>query len=159
MSNQRGLLLLLAAFVLATLPRVVAAQEGAEAKNAMEVFLGAATKFEQSDDTETNFAMGLAYLRRVSPLFSVGGLVELTSGDVRDAIIMAPVLLHAYRGLFFLAAPGLEVDGGEETIFIMRLGTGYELELPMFSLSPEFNMDFTEDEVTLVYGVSMGFPF
>ena len=158
MSNPRALLLL-TTLALATLARGVAAQEEAEPKNRIESFLGAATKFEQSEDTQTNFAMGLAYLRRVSPLFSIGGFVELTSGDVRNAVIMAPVQLHAYRGLFFLAAPGLEMDGGEETIFIVRLGTGYEFELPMFSLSPEFNMDFTEDEVTLVYGVSMGFPF
>jgi len=159
MSNPRGLLLLLATFALATLPRGAAAQEEAEAKNTLESFLGAATKFKQSDDTETNFAMGVSYLRRVSRLFSIGGLVELNSGEVRDAAIMAPLVFHAYRGLIFLGAPGLEIDGGEETLFIVRLGTGYEFELPAFSLKPEFNMDFTEDEVTLVFGVSMGFPF
>lgn len=88
-----------------------------------------------------------------------GVLLELTTAGTRDAVLLFPLTLHAYRGLKFLAAPGVEFGAGAVQEFAFRLGTAYEFELTELSLAPEFNVDLIAGEVTLVYGASVGFGF
>ena len=129
-----------------------------EEQNFVELFLGGVTKRVEGE-TDTGVGLGASYVRRLSRLVGVGVLLELTTGEARDAVLLLPVILRVYRGLSFLGAPGVEISPGGETAFALRLGTLYEFELPMVSLSPEFSVDLVEGDVTFVYGVAVGFGF
>ena len=52
-------------------------------------------------------------------------------------------------------APGVEINEGEAE-FLFRTGLAYEFEYNRWSITPEFNVDFTEGKTALVYGVNFG---
>lgn len=130
----------------------------AEERNFVELFLGGVSK-DIEGETDTGVGLGASYERRLSRLVGLGVLLELAAGEIRDAVLLLPVTFHVYQGLRFLGAPGVEFSRGGEKAFAFRLGTAYEFELPRVSLSPEFNVDLIEGDVTFVYGVSVGFGF
>lgn len=52
--------------------------------------------------------------------------------------------------------PGIEIEDNE-TSFLFRAGVAYEFELEQFTITPEFNADFVNGDVDLVFGASFGF--
>ena len=137
--------------------------------NRVALFLGGATN---TSIEQTGFAFGADYERRLSELWGVGLLAELTVGGdrPRDLVLGVPVSLHAVRGLRLVVAPGLEFKpgGGEEEAeseedapeFLLRLGASYEFEVGRYSIAPEFDVDIVNfDEIILVYGLAFGIGF
>ncbi len=156
--------LLLAALLTLLQTHNLAAQEArepgadVEERNFVELFLGGVSK-DIEGETDTGVGLGVSYVRRVSRLVGLGVLLELATGEARDAVLLLPVILRVYEGLNFLGAPGVEITPGGEAAFALRLGIVYEFELPAVSLSPEFSVDLVEGDVTFVYGVAVGFGF
>ena len=105
------------------------------------------------DGSENGASIGLEYLYRISPHFSIGGLGEYAGGDFDSWVIGIPLYVRPYAGLYFRLAPGLEFEDSE-TDFLFRTGLGYEFELsPGWLLAPDFNVDFVDGETKLVYGL------
>ena len=119
----------------------------------VELFLG-----NTHDEGEDGFSVGLAYERRLSELFGVGGIVEYTGGDFDMWLAGAPIFIHPFKGFRFLLAPGIEHKHGENE-FLFRAGLAYEFEFDRWSITPEFNIDFVDGEEALVYGLSFGYGF
>ena len=157
------LIILLFGFVLATGtfgpangadPDGAASEEG-EHKNHVSLFLGNTHNRED----EKAFSIGLAYEYRVAPLFGIGALAEYAAGDIKSGVFGTPLTLHPYRGLSLVAMPGAEVTE-DETNFLFRLGVGYEFELDRhWTIAPEFNADFVDSDIDLVFGFSLGSGF
>ena len=45
------------------------------------------------------------------------------------------------------------------TEFLVRLGVAYEFEIGRWSITPEFNVDFVDDEESTAFGISFGYGF
>ena len=136
--------------------------------NSAALFAGAATHLaSEGHASETGFAVGVEYARRVSDLFWLGLIAEYASSHTeRDYVAALPLYLHLARPLLLLAAPGVEFasigDTGHEeteTEFLVRLGAIYELTVDRLVIGPQVNVDWTERHWTLVYGVSLGIAF
>ena len=136
--------------------------------NAVALFLGGATHLgSEGQSSETGFAIGLEYARRVANWLKIGLLAEYASSDTeRDYLLALPLFAHLTKGLVLVAAPGVEFasieEGGleeEETEFLMRFGTIYEFELNNWAIGPQVNADLVNGHWTLVYGVSFGIGF
>ena len=136
--------------------------------NAVALFLGGATHVgSDGHASETGFAIGLEYARRVANWLKIGLLAEYASSDTqRDYIFAVPLFAHVTKNLVLVAAPGVESssieEGGleeEETEFLMRFGTVYEFELNNWAIGPQVNADLVNGHWTLVYGVSFGIGF
>jgi len=111
------------------------------------------------DGSENGVSVGLEYEYALTRYFGLGGLLEYAEGDFDSWILGVPIFVHPYRGLFFLAAPGVEIEDGD-TNFLLRIGVGYELEfLPRWSIAPEFNVDFSDGHTKLVYGLTLSRAF
>ena len=128
-----------------------------EARNEVGIFLGAAIKNE--DETESGFALGVDYEFRLYRALGVGLVVEVATGDLRDAVVLAQLAVHTWRGLSVVAAPGVEVSRDEGAEFAMRFGTSYDFEVGQFSIGPEFNVDLVDREPTFVFGLAFGVAF
>ena len=130
------------------------AHEEKDYRNVIALF-GGNTK----DGSENGASIGLEYVYRISPLFSIGGLGEYAGGDFDSWVIGVPVIIHPHAGWFFRLAPGLEFEDSE-TNFLFRAGSGYEFELmPRWSLAPEINVDFVDGDTKLVYGLTLSWEF
>ena len=138
--------------------------------NHAAVFFGASTP--KKDKSETSFALGIEYERRLNDLFGVGAVVDFVFGDFkRNALAGGAVFLHPVGDLTLLAAPGAEwVEKDKlgasgptttnEAFFIIRLGASYPFHIGSGSITPMFNVDFIGDsKTTFVYGVSFGYGF
>jgi hypothetical protein len=144
-------------------------------KNHVAGFVGGTHAEELTQGT-----LGLDYEYR--PWRRVGFAVafEYTGGELREYILAAGVIFHPVGGLSFTLGAGLErrpveeehgeehavevasngAGGGKESLFVARLGITYRIELGhRWSLAPQFNLDFVDDEVVQVFGVSVGFGF
>ena len=130
--------------------------EGVEYPNKLGLFLGIT-----QESSELDGSLGLEYEYQFSRLLGVGGILEVTGGELeRSWILAVPAYIHPYAEWLIILAPGFEFGGSEEN-FIFRAGVGYEFELrPHWSLVPEFNIDFVGGgDVTLVYGVAVVYSF
>lgn len=121
------------------------------------VFLGGGVHDE--DHTESGFVAGLDYEYRLNHLVGAGLLVEVATGDLREVIVVFPFTLHPWRGLRFVAAPGMEIPKHGDVEFAMRFGVGYQFPIGHFTIGPEFNADLVDGEPTYVIGVSFGLGF
>ncbi len=141
-------------------------EESEEYPNAVDVLLGATT---ETDPSLTAFTVGIGYLRRLSPLWSVGVAGEFaTSSTLREWLVFANVYIRPVGGLVLGTGPGiesaLEVVEDEEsegsTDFAWRFLTAWEFEVgSRFTISPEFNLDLIGGKVAWVYGVAFGVQF
>lgn len=70
--------------------------------------------------------------------------------------------------LWIRTGPGIEIlheeneHNGEtesKTEFLFRVGTGYDIHLGMFTISPSIDIDFLRSTTTLVWGVNFGLSF
>jgi hypothetical protein len=130
------------------------AHEEKDYRNVIALFGG-----NTQDGSENGASIGLEYVYRISPLFSIGGLGEYAGGDFNSWVIGIPLYIRPYAGWFFRLAPGLEFEDSE-TNFLFRVGLGYEFELmPRWLLSPEINADFVDGDTKLVYGLTLSWEF
>ena len=152
--------LLLVVFVL--VPYGVQAEEATHREHSSElehhqhvaVFVG-----NTQYGSDNGFSMGVEYEYKISKVLGIGGLAEYAGGDFDSWVIAAPLYLRPYKGLLFLLAPGLEFEHSEEK-FLFRAGIGYIFEIDgMWSITPQFNVDFVDSEEKFVYGIAFGRGF
>lgn len=143
------------------------AEESEEYSNAVDVLLGATT---ETDPTLTAFTIGLGYLRRLSPFWTVGVAGEFaTSSVLREWLIFANVYIRPAGGLVLGTGPGIEgalekasedEEGEQTSDFAWRFFVGWEFEVgSRYTISPEVNLDLIGGEVAWVYGVAFGVQF
>lgn len=144
---------------------------GHDFKNGLALFLGATN--EPGHGTE--FTIGGEYARHVAHHWSVGGLVDWAAGDQRNLVVAPAVWWKPFGpGFFLLAAPGVEwhngrggtvehhskAEGGheideDETMFVMRLGVGYAIDVGhRYAVVPSVNLDLVDGHEVWVYGVA-----
>ena len=127
-------------------------------RNMIGFFLGD-TYEDGAHGAEHGFSAGVAYERRLSELFGVGGFYEYAAGDFDKWSIGVPLFIHPHEGWRFALAPGLEHREGDDE-FLFRAGVAYELELSeRWVMVPEFNVDFVDGEEAFVFGLSFGVGF
>ncbi len=155
--------MLLAAALLHGFPADALASEGDDGeteshhRHHVALFLGGGVHDE--DHTESGFVAGLDYEYRLNHLLGAGLLVEVATGDLREVIVVFPFALHPWRGLRFVAAPGMEIPKHGDVEFAMRFGVGYQFPIGHFTIGPEFNADLVDGEPTYVIGLSFGVGF
>jgi hypothetical protein len=153
-------ILLIAVFVF-TMPlqALAAEEEHGEHKeshyhrNHVGLFLGST-----HEEGEYEFTIGLDYEYRFSQYVGIGLLIEYVGEDAREGVGMVPLFIHPYKGLRFVAAPGIKPKKDDEK-FIWRLGVAYRFPIGNWTIAPEFNLDFTEGKTVEVFGVSFGYGF
>ncbi len=121
-----------------------------------KIELGIANTHTQHGDNA--FTLAASYNYRFSEIASVGILGEHAFDPLNIWVVGIPLKLYPGHGWVLTAMPGAEIHNGhEEPLF--RVGVGYEFEMDGFSITPEFNVDWVDNEVEYVIGVSFGFGF
>lgn len=123
------------------------------------------------DRRERALTLGVDYTRWVTQSFGIGFGAERAFGDLDFTVYTVPFSYRVGAWKLF-AAPGWEdsdhtesVDHGEQaehaggTEFLMRAGVEYAFEVGRHEVSPKFMIDYVNDDVVLVGGVSIGFGF
>lgn len=133
------------------------------------VFLGNTNK-----DGDNAFTIGADYSYRITPLLSVGGLVDHAGGDIDETLIAATLAVHPVNRLKLLVGAGagfaeeeeeieeegdVRVEKKNETEAVLRLGASYEFEVGEFSLSPTVNLDLVDGNDAWVFGLNFGRSF
>lgn len=122
----------------------------------------------QNDGSENGLSIGVDYIYRINSLLGIGGLVEYAGGDFEHWLLMAPLVISPYKGWLFTVAPGTEFhkeheehdEDKRERDWVVRTGVAYEFHFgEKYTISPEFNVDFSENETLLVYGIAFGIGF
>ncbi len=108
---------------------------------------------------ENAFTLAASYNYRFSDFASIGVLGEYAFDPLDQWIVGLPLKFYPGKGWVLVAMPGAEFHNGhEEALF--RLGVGYEFELEGgYSITPEFNADYVDDEIEYVIGLTFGFGF
>ena len=133
-----------------------AAEWAEKGRHELGLFLGVT---DQKGDT--GFSMGLDYEYHLSRMFGIGGLLEYTGSDFRDEIVAVPFYVHPWKELTLVAAPGVEIgaeDGSDD--FLVRIGAEYGFDVRRgFEIAPAVYVDFTSDDVTIVFGAAISRSF
>ena len=109
----KTLLLIFLISVLTSYNRVGAETEGVEYPNKLGLFLGIT-----QESSELDGSLGLEYEYQFSRLLGVGGLLEVTGGELeRSWILAVPVYIHPYAEWLIILAPGFEFGSEENFIF------------------------------------------
>lgn len=134
---------------------VYAESEEQEHRNKLGIFGGIT-----QESSEIDGSLGLEYEYLFVEGLGIGGILELTFGGVdRSWLAAVPFYFHPYDEWYIALAPGFEFEGSDSNI-LLRVGVGYEFEFkPQWSLVPEFNVDFTEEDTKLVYGFAVVYSF
>jgi hypothetical protein len=147
MLKRYELILLIAVFVFTLTLQALAAEEEHEEhkeshyhRNHVGLFLGST-----HEEGEHKFTIGLDYEYRFSQYFGIGLLGEYVGEPDREGVGLVPLFLHPYKGLRFMAAPGVKPKKDEDK-FIWRLGVAYRFPIGNWTIAPEFNVDFSEGE-------------
>jgi hypothetical protein len=112
---------------------------------------------------ENGFSVGGDYEYRINNWFGLGVGLEYAGGDFEHVLIGIPLFFHPNEHWRFALAAGTEIHkGGEheerEREAILRTGVGYAFHIgDGYSISPEFNVDFSEHETLYVVGLGFGF--
>jgi hypothetical protein len=133
-------------------------EEEPESRHQVGVFLGGAIADEHGH-VEGGAVIGLNYQFRILPFLSLGLYGETLAGDLRDAVVLFPIILYPWRGLELVAGPGLQIESDLSTEFAIRLGLGYKFPLGPFEIGPEFDVDLVRGEPTYVFGVATSVGF
>jgi len=151
-------------------------------KNVLGLFLGNTNeRVDGGEVTEQGFTYGIEYARRITPRFSLGGVLERASGEIRGTLLIAQASYRLVGGLFVIGGPGVEFrdahseepahhDGlsadseapsreRDTTVFLMRIGAMYEFEFGRWLLAPTVAVDFVGRDEALVVGASVGYVF
>jgi hypothetical protein len=174
---QSALLTSTALLLLAGHTRPLGAQESAaetheeehdSRNNAVAIFLGGVTHLgSDGSSSETGFAFGVEYVRRVATWLSVGILAEGATTDTqRDFILALPLFAHLTKNILLVVGPGVETaplgqgsPEGRHYEFLMRFGAIYEFEFKNFVIGPQVNLDVVDGQWTMVYGATFGIGF
>ena len=129
----------------------------AEHKNLLAVEVGIAS--ENPDSLrDKGLAVGLAYERRLTERFGVGGFVERTWGDFDIWVYGIPLSYRINQWKFFVA-PGVEDPDGQDNEFLLRLGGEYAFDMGGWELAPQIKVDFVDGETIYLAGVAIGWGF
>lgn len=93
--------------------------------------------------------------------FGIGFQLEVNPRPL-DQLFVAPQLTyHPFPEFRFVLAPGYALREGEEDLWVLRTGIGYEEEIGSdWSLGPEVFVDFEEGgEENVVVALALGFGF
>ncbi len=122
-----------------------------------------------SETSETSFALGADYERRLDPLWGVGVGVDFTLGNhKRSALAMVAVTFRPTPALRLFTGPGFElVDKAQssgviktEAFFVWGFGAFYEFHVGPLVIGPNVIIDFVgETKTNLTYGISVGAGF
>ena len=109
------------------------------------------------DDGENEASLGLTYERKFDR-FGTGFIIEFTKADRRETVLALPFFWHPAEPWRTVVAIGTEINDGDHS-FLTRVGGSYEIEFSGWSLSPEVNVDFVDDDTVLVFGASFVWKF
>ena len=115
----------------------------------------------QEGFSDYGFSIGADYEYRFNSLFGLGGTVEYAGGDFEHWLALVQMVFHPSENWGIIIAPGTEIKRGEyERDFIFRVGVGYQFHLgETFTIAPVFDIDFSDGETLVIYGVQFGFGF
>jgi hypothetical protein len=122
----------------------------------------------QSEESSNGPSIGVDYEYRLNQWFGLGGLVEYAGGDFEHLLLVVPLFIHPYKGWLFNVALGTEVhkehgDHEEDKRtrdWIVRTGVAYQFPFgSRYTIAPEFNVDVSEHETTISYGLAFGLGF
>ena len=145
---------------------VEAAEAGVETQehheyhdNIVELFLGYAQS--RGGHKKEGYSVGLGYERRLNQILGIGVFTEYAAGDLKEWIVAAPLVLHPYKGLRLMAAPGIDLGREHRSKqFLLRFGVAYEFEVAeKWVITPAVNVDLVNDEQVFVYGLGFSFAF
>jgi len=143
-------------------PPIIAgeAHEGAEHlfhRHHMALFIGNT----QEGGSENGVSIGADYEYRFNRVFGLGGIVEYAGGEFEHWLAFVSMFIHPYGDWQIIIAPGAEfIKGKHERDFIVRTGIGYQFHFgKRYTIAPEINVDFGENETLFVYGISIGLGF
>jgi len=151
-------------------------------KNGLGLFLGNTNeRVDGGEVTEQGFTYGIEYTRRITPRFSLGGVLERAGGEIRGTLLIAQAYYRLVGGLFVMGGPGVEFrdahseepaqHGGlsansenptperDTTVFLARVGAMYEFEFGRWLLAPTIAIDFVGRDEALVLGASVSYVF
>ena len=132
----------------------VPTSEAVEHRHHLDLFLGNT----HTEDDENAFSLGVGYEYRLTQFFGIGVLGEYAIKDIDAWVVGVPLAIHPGAGWRLVVMPGLELHDGDSE-FLLRTGVGYEFEVGRYTVMPEFNADFVDDEVNYVFGVGLGVKF
>jgi hypothetical protein len=111
------------------------------------------------DRRERALTLGLDYTRWVTGSFGIGAGIERAFGDLDFTVYIIP-FSYRFGAWKLFAGPGWEdSDHHEGTEFLVRGGVEYAFEMGRYEISPKFMIDYIDDDVVLVGGVSIGFGY
>lgn len=115
------------------------------------------------DETDA-LTLGAGYEYRWNATTGIGLLLEYVHGDIspREYVIGLPLYAHPYGGLRLCFAPlylSEDMDGTSVARGAVRVGVAYALEAGSFNITPVFNFDFMDNQVTTVYGIGFSYRF
>jgi len=112
---------------------------------------------------ENGFSVGGDYSYRFNKWVGLGVGLEYAGGDFEHVLIGVPLIIHLNEHWSLKVAPATEIHKDEEhdereREAIFRTGIGYSFHIgDEYTISPEFNVDFSEHETLYVVGLSFGF--
>ena len=129
--------------------------EGEHGKHVLAVFAG--VTYEGSEDHGT---LGIEYSYRISPDWSLGGLVERADKGKESTLVIVFAHWWPYKELFLGAGVGRK-DPEDKRDNTLRATIGYEFELVNnWSIAPMANLDIIDgQENEEVYGIAFGKRF
>jgi hypothetical protein len=134
--------------------------------NHVAVVVGGMTPL--SETSQTSFALGADYERRLTPLWGVGVGADFTFGDhQRTALFAAAVGFRPTPALRLSTGPGFELVEQDQSsgtkykaYFIYGFAAFYEFHLGPLAIGPNVILDFVgETKTNLTYGVAVGTGF
>jgi hypothetical protein len=124
-------------------------------KNLVVGFIG----YSGETRRENGATFGIGYLRRVNKSFSVGALVERTTGDLDFWVYALPIAFHTGNWKLFVA-PGIEDSDHHGSNFLVRVGAEYAIDIGNnWELAPQISVDFVNGEQLGVLGIAIGRGF
>lgn len=129
-------------------------------RNTLAGFIGVTDE----ERRESALTLGLDYNRWFTRSFGIGFGIERAFGDLDFTVYTVPFSYRIGAWKLF-AAPGWEnadheehsEHGGKE--FLMRAGMEYAFEIGRCEISPKFMIDYVNEDVVLIAGVSVGYGF
>jgi hypothetical protein len=135
--------------------------------NHVAVVVGGMTPL--SETSQTSFALGADYERRLNPLWGIGIGADFTFGDhKRTALFAGGVSYRPTPELRLGTGPGFELvekdqSGGgtkNKAYFIWGFSAFYEFHVGSLAIGPNVILDFVgETKTNLTYGIAVGTGF
>lgn len=130
-------------------------EEGTSRRNSLGLFTGITL-----DDDKASFTLGLDYERRLSRQLGVGVLFDRAFDGERIFLVAPALFWHPVGALRLDAAPGVEVNQGDEDEFVFRIAADYDFELTeRWSVAPNVNLDFVSGGRVWVLGAEIAYRF